>query len=254
MTILSRRRSLPLLVVLVMAAAWSGSGSGGNAATPARDAAVPILLYHAIGAAPSGAPYPALYVTPSELRAQVAWLAGSGWHPVTMDALLRHWRDGSALPRKPVVLSFDDGYPGDWQVALPALHAKDWPGVLNLHIGNLVPAHVRTLIRAGWEIDAHTFTHPDLTTVDPARLRHEVAGSRTWIQRVFGMPVNVFCYPAGRYDARVVAAVRQAGYVAAVTENPGWASPAQGLFTLDRVRVNGGESLAAFAASLHSGT
>ena len=82
------------------------------------------------------------------------------------------------------------------------------PGVVNLKVGNTrvwsgrPPPVVRALIAAGWEIDAHTITHPDLTTVDAARLRHEVAGSRTWIRRKFRVPVDFFCYPFGGYDAR----------------------------------------------------
>ena len=66
------------------------------------------------------------------------------------------------------------------------------------------------MLRDGWEIDAHTLTHPDLTTVEPGRLRGW-AGSRTWLRRAFGVPVAFFAYPAGRYDARAEAAVRTAG-------------------------------------------
>src|SRR5207253_11292230 len=135
----------------------------------------------------------------------------------------RSWRSGGwlGLPTKPVVFTFDDGYPQDPSVALPVLQARGWPAVLNLQIGNLVPARVRMLIAAGWEIDAHTFTHPDLTGVGSAQLEREVAGSRKWIQSVFGQPVNFFCYPYGKYDATVIAAVQGAGYLGAETELPG---------------------------------
>src|SRR5207247_5441823 len=136
---------------------------------------------------------------------------------------------GLALPRRPIVLSCDDGYREDVSVALPVLRARHWPGVLNLQIGNLAPARVRQLLAAGWEVDAHTFTHADLTLVGRARLRREVAGSRKWIQSVFGAPASFFCYPFGRFDARVVAAVRRAGYVGAVTEAPGDASALNGM-------------------------
>ena len=68
------------------------------------------------------------------------------------------------------------------------------------------------MLRDGWEIDAHTLTHPDLTTVDAARLRREVAGSRRWLRQTFAVPVNFFAYPSGRYNPAVEAAVRAAGY------------------------------------------
>jgi peptidoglycan/xylan/chitin deacetylase (PgdA/CDA1 family) len=194
-------------------------------------------VYHVIGYSPAGNALEGLYVTPEEFRTQVAWLAASGYHAVTLDAVLRYWLHAVALPPKPIVFTFDDGYPGDWQYALPILRAHHWAAVLNLQIGNLVPLHVRQLIAAGWQIASHTFTHPDLTTVAPSRLQREIAESRSWLERVYDVRVDTFCYPYGHYDSAVVAAVRAAGYTAALTENPGAASPANGLLTLDRIRV-----------------
>jgi peptidoglycan/xylan/chitin deacetylase (PgdA/CDA1 family) len=166
-----------------------------------------------------------------------------------------YWTRGYALPPRPVVLSFDDGYLSDYTDAMPVLRRLGWPGVLNLEVANVRPGdltayQVRALVRAGWEVDAHTMTHPDLTTVDAARLREEVAGSRAWIRRRFGVPVDFFCYPAGKYDGRVVTAVRAAGYLAATTVNYGFASPRQGLYTLDRMRINGSDGVAGFARKL----
>jgi peptidoglycan/xylan/chitin deacetylase (PgdA/CDA1 family) len=218
-----------------------------------HDAAVPILMYHAIGTPPPTAPYPGLYISAKAFTAQVDWLAAQGYHAVTVRQVYDFWKRGRPLPRKPVVLSFDDGYPGQVSVALRVLRAHHWVGVLNLQVGNLVPSHVRRLISSGWEIDAHTFTHPNLTTVDPARLRREVAGSRRWIRRMFGVRVDFFCYPAGRYNRAVVRAVRAAGYLGATTTMPGLARPSNGLFTLNRIRISGNESVSAFASTLKQG-
>ena len=149
------------------------------------------------------------------------------------------------------MLSFDDGYRSDYTHALPALRALHWPGVLNLEVANtrpvwgLRPGLVRALVHAGCEVDAHTVTHPDLTTLDPRRLWYEVAGSRRLLQREFHVPVDFFAYPAGRYDAAVVRAVRRAGYLGATTTDEGVATPSEGLYTLDRLRVEGTSSLAA---------
>ena len=105
------------------------------------------------------------------------------------------------------------------------------------------------LVRAGWEIDDHTLTHPDLTTLDAAGLRREIVVSRAVIRRLTVEPVSFFCYPAGRYDAKVIAAVRTAGFLGATTENDGIATR-RGMFTLARLRVQRGEGLALFAKAL----
>jgi peptidoglycan/xylan/chitin deacetylase (PgdA/CDA1 family) len=104
---------------------------------------------------------------------------------------------------------------------------------------------VRTLIGDGWEIDAHTITHPDLTTLGAAALQREIAGSRARIRSAFGVPVDAFCYPAGRFDPVVEAAVRVAGFRAATTELPGAARPGGDRYALPRIRVDAGDSVAA---------
>jgi peptidoglycan/xylan/chitin deacetylase (PgdA/CDA1 family) len=211
---------------------------------------VPILEYHVIGDPPPGTPVPGLYTSVADFRGQLAWLAAHGYTAVTLDRVYRHWFHGGSLPRKPVALTFDDGYPEDWQVVMPLLRARGWPGNLNLQIGNLVPVRVRQLIAAGWEIDAHTFSHPDLTRVSSAQLRREIAGSRRWIQNVFKQPVSFFCFPYGRYDDAVVAEVRRAGFLGAETEVGGFASPHQGMWTLDRFEIVRDDGVAGLARRL----
>jgi peptidoglycan/xylan/chitin deacetylase (PgdA/CDA1 family) len=100
---------------------------------------------------------------------------------------------------------------------------------------------IRKLVAAGWELDSHSLTHPDLTTLGSTSLEHEVAGSRQRIRQLFHVPVHFFCYPSGRYNARVIDAVRAAGYVGATTTLEGLATP-ESRFTLRRVRVNGSDT------------
>jgi peptidoglycan/xylan/chitin deacetylase (PgdA/CDA1 family) len=218
---------------------------------------VPILMYHVISDAPASAPYPDLYVPRARFGAQVGWLARHGYHAVTLQRVFDSWRGSATLPAKPVVLSFDDGYLSQLRNAGPILKARHWPGVLNLEVRNLKPVWgirppgIRRLIGWGWEIDAHTINHPDLTTLGDDQLREEVAGSRAAIHRLFHVPVNFFCYPSGRYNETVIAAVQAAGYLAATTTNYGPAKPSE-LYTLARVRINGSDSLPAFAAKLEA--
>jgi peptidoglycan/xylan/chitin deacetylase (PgdA/CDA1 family) len=195
---------------IVMTPASLGASTSGRA--------VPILEYHVIGDPPAGAPLRGLYLSVADFRSELDWLAAHGYRAVTMDQVWRSWTGGGALPSKPVVLTFDDGYPADISVVRPLLLAHHWPGNLNLHIGNLIPARVRELIHAGWEIDAHTFAHRDLTTESTAELAHDIGGSRAWLRAVFHVPADFFCYPAGRYDAKVIAAVQQGGFKAAEAE------------------------------------
>jgi peptidoglycan/xylan/chitin deacetylase (PgdA/CDA1 family) len=212
-------------------------------------------MYHVIGDPRGSVPYPALFVRATDFAGQMRWLARHGYKPVTLRAVWDHWHRGAPLPKKPIVVSFDDGYRSVAHAALPAMRWRGWPGVLNLTVknlrvsGGLSPRQVRRLIAAGWELDAHTVTHPDLTTLGDRQLVNEVAGSRRQLRRLFHVPVDFFCYPSGRYDARVIAAVRAAGYLGATTTVEGLATPGKP-YELRRVRVSGSDGIAGFATNL----
>jgi peptidoglycan/xylan/chitin deacetylase (PgdA/CDA1 family) len=206
---------------------------------------VPILMYHVVGPTPAGAALPGLYVSRQDFSRQLRWLGNQGYHAVTLRAVFLNWRGRKPLPPKPIVLTFDDGYREQFTIAAPLLEERGWPGVLNLEYAQLVHQSltgpmIRQLLAQGWELASHTLTHPDLTTLDSRKLRREVALSRQLLQHRFGVRVDFFCYPSGNFDARVVRAVRAAGYLGATTIRPGLARRRQ-LFTLARIRVDSGD-------------
>ena len=241
------------LAALGVSLVASGAASPGTVRPHNRP--VPILMYHVIGSPPPGAPFPDLYVGREDFALQLAWLHAHGYHAVSLGRVYDYWKRGDALPPRPIVLTFDDGYPQDFTRVRPLLAQRHWPGVLNLAVRNLLDGkltvrQIRLMIRQGWEVDAHTINHIDLTTLGPSALRHEVAGSRTWIRRRFHVPVDFFCYPSGRYDARVIAAVQAAGFLGATIEGAGSASPRDGFFTLPRIRVSRSDGVSGLAAKL----
>ncbi len=215
---------------------------------------VPILEYHVLGAAPADAPYPELYVTRPDFHQQMNWLDAHGYEAVTLETVEDAWYEGGTLPAKPVVLSFDDGYRPQFTFALPELRKHGWPGLLNLKAegSDLYTSNVEAMIAAGWELAAHTINHLDLTTLDATKLKEEVAGSRQILRREYGVPVANFCYPAGRFDDTVIAAVQAAGYTGATTEIPGDATR-EAPYELARFEILGSTGVSGLAEDLSSG-
>lgn len=209
---------------------------------------VPILMYHVIAPPPADAPFPGLYVPAPEFAAQMQALRRAGYHTVTLDQVWAAWHRGVPLPtRRPIVLTFDNGYRTQYTRALPVLRRLGWVGVENLQLSGLPPSQgglptwaVRALVAAGWELDTQGFTHADLVRLGPSALQREVAVARAVLRGRFRVPVDWFCYPSGRYDAAVIAAVRAAGYRGSTTVAPGWAQAREDPFRLPRLRVPGG--------------
>jgi peptidoglycan/xylan/chitin deacetylase (PgdA/CDA1 family) len=242
------------------AAAPRSNARGASPGGPPGHQPVPILMYHVIAAPPAGAPFPGLYVSPPEFAAQMRALKSAGWHAVTLDQVAANWRDGTSLGSgRPIVLTFDNGYHSQYTQALPVLQQMGWVADENIQLeglppsqGGLSPAEVRGLLAAGWELDTQGFSHADLIKLDAARLHHEVADARRLLQQRYHLPVNWFCYPSGHYDARVIAAVKAAGYAGSTSVVPGWAHAGDDPYRLHRLRVLGGTTPAGLLAQLAS--
>jgi peptidoglycan/xylan/chitin deacetylase (PgdA/CDA1 family) len=221
-----------------------------------HDRKVPILMYHVIGDPPPGTPFTDLWVSPSTLSAQLRWLDRHRYHVVTLQEVYDYWH-GRPLPRKPVVVSFDDGFHSDYTKAMPILARHGWAGTLNLALAHLsranafTPRMVRRMLASNWELDSHTRTHAYLPGLNAADLRDEVAGSRRILRSRFHLQVNFFCYPSGGYDTDVIRAVRAAGYSGATTTEYGLASRSEP-YTLDRIRISRGDGVAGLALKLRS--
>ncbi len=243
----------------------SGTGQAGRDSADSRGGAhpddswgphtgpVPILMYHVIGPAAGSEDYPGLFLSTPDFQNQVDWLADNGYTAVTLVQVQNAWYDGGTLPEKPVVLSFDDGYLGQYLFAMPILEKEGWAGQLNLKSegSDLSSKQVKKMYRTGWEIASHSITHPDLTTLDPATLEHELVGSKEELEKDLGIEIVNFCYPAGQYDDEVVKAVEAAGYRGATTVNPGLAEKSMP-FELNRIRIDAGDGPDQLATKLVS--
>ena len=223
---------------------------------------VPILMYHYIGDVSPHDPNPqlsaGLTVSADMFRQQMAWLAANGYRPVTMAALRGYLQGANDLPAKPVALTFDDGYADFYSTAFPVLSQYHFTATTFIISGFIDDANGHSMRswqlvainQAGIEIGAHTFNHPDLTTLSPTQVQGQLGPSKATLEHLVGKPVLDFAYPAGRYDAAVVAAVEGAGYQSAVTTQPGTTHGLADRFTWTRQEVLGTESLQAFTQQL----
>ena len=221
---------------------------------------VRILGYHRIADAGGS-----LSVPPADFAEQMRAVIESGATPIRLDSALELLR--APVSGRYICVTFDDGYRDNLLAAAPVLVEHGIPATIFLPsriIDGDLPFHwyehpppalswdeVTALVGGGLiDVQSHTLTHPLLPQVDSARSREEIGLSKREIERHVPYALTSFCYPAGLYGPREVEFVREAGYAAAVTTNPGVNAGAGDPLQLRRTLIYGGDDLATFRAKL----
>ena len=230
-------------------------------ARPASQAGVRVLLYHAIDR-PDPADRMGLRVSPEAFRAQLTLLRDEGYRVVPLARAL----DGSCSNEaRCVAISFDDGYRSE--VVTAAIlgefgFAATFFVVPRFLDGVKAPAHyweawphmdwdnAAALAAAGFEIGAHSMTHPDLTRCDAVRLADEVGGVKTMLEARLARQVDSFSFPYGRHNSDVRQAAARAGYRLACTSRYGVNSSSGRCYELARTEVGGTDRLVDFRHKL----
>ncbi len=228
---------------------------------PTRSVRVPILTYHRVHKflTEYTKSIPDETVEPEVFAAELAALAQAGYHTVSQAQLFHALFDGAPLPSKPVMISVDDGYIDDVQNILPVLLRRHMVATFYVITGRyheqgfLNESQVRRLDAAGMDVGAHTRTHVPLNAVPAAEARTQIEGSKRDLQRVLGHFVYFFAYPYGAFDPAVVAAVRRAGFVLAVTTMGGTVESSAAPLTMPRIHVGRSQTPAGVIACVRVG-
>ena len=228
--------------------------SGGTRGRAPR-ATTPVLMYHHVEPAPLAPPaaHPDSYVAPERFDRHLDLLAGWGFRFATLADAADAWHGGRRLPRKSVVLTFDDACRCCTEHALPLLAARaatatvfavsgllggtnDWDAAGGERREELMDAAaLAEVAAAGCEVGSHGRRHRDLSRLEGPDLEGEVAGSKRDLEAALGHPVATLAWPYGRTSPAARDAARRAGYgaAAAIHEHAGavagdpWGVPRQ---------------------------
>jgi len=113
---------------------------------------------------------------------------------------------------------------------IPSLVEADVPPRPPPRYASMSWEEIRAAGRGVTTFGAHTVTHPILARTDDSAARSEIATSWRRLQQETPAAIPVFCYPNGGerdLGAREIGFLREAGLTAAVTSQPGYASPGE---------------------------
>src|SRR6266481_5519104 len=193
--------------------------------------------------------YPGTEITPAAFEAQMKELKDKGITVISMQDLLAWKRGEKNIPPRCAVVTFDDGWKSQYEVAWPIMKKYGYPftmfiyteGVRGGALGGgeaITWEQLGDMRDNGVDIEAHTATHQDLreghnimlASTGGKRTRtkltgpqyeqwmqNEVVGSKQLLEQRLGIKVNCFAVPFGNYNEHVKEIARNAGYEAMFT-------------------------------------
>jgi peptidoglycan/xylan/chitin deacetylase (PgdA/CDA1 family) len=199
------------------------------------------LMYHDVhrGHAPPGAPHSSTmyHVDAAAFERQMAAIERSG-HPVVGLC------DAVSTPARPAVtLTFDDGWRGTFETALPALRRRGWTAAVFVtrdFVGRpwFCTEHmIVDAAQAGFEIGVHGTTHRLLSACPTREVVAEFADCRAYLEDLLSRPVELGSLPGGSGDCRVAVCAAEAGLRVLCTSRPGLNAERTPALALRRVAV-----------------
>lgn len=161
---------------------------------------VPVLMYHAVSDDLWG--IGELFVSPSSMEEQLAYLVDNGYDAIWFEDL-KHVQDY----KKPVLLTFDDGYDDNYTQLFPLLKKYNVKATIFV-IGDApgtphkaTSEQIREMSDSGLvSIQSHSYTHADLDSLGYDDTVNELSWSKTVITRITGKEPYVLCYPSGKFN------------------------------------------------------
>ncbi|MEE4236718.1 MAG: polysaccharide deacetylase family protein [Anderseniella sp.] len=229
-----------------------------------------VLMYHQVDT-PVSDKDRRFCTPPADFAAQMNWLVETGYRPASMDEMLAHVAGKAPLPEKSLHVTFDDGFVGVLEHALPTLKEHAIPATLfalpqRMGMTNdwmlergfprralISMTQLRLLADEGVTIGSHTCTHVRLTDVGPDIAAKEIADSKHELEDILGKEVSHFAYPYGLFNQAVRDLVVQAGYRSACSTRSGFNRPGEDPFLIRRIDISGMDKLWQFRQKLHHG-
>jgi peptidoglycan/xylan/chitin deacetylase (PgdA/CDA1 family) len=232
------------------------------------DTLIPVLMYHRV--ADAGDPGLARYrVTPVQFEQQMEWLKQNSFTPLSLDLLKAARQGDSQLPRRPVLITFDDGYCDFYDHAWPVLRKLAFPSLMFVVAGKVGDRsdwdqafgraeplmswrQLSEISAGGVTIGSHSLMHRRFSRLDIRESRDDMQASAEIIGRALGQRPIAFCYPYGVYDRLVERVLPTCGYEFGFTCDPAAATLQDNPLRLPRIEIMGSDDLRSFAAKLEA--
>ncbi len=193
-----------------------------------------------------------LAMPPAEFAKELQYLHDNGYTVLRASDIATAAVNHTALPKKAIAITLDDGYADNFTQAYPILKKFNMPATVFIITGDVgKPGYLTweniAAMRPLVDFQAHTITHPDLSKLTAAQLQKELAGSKTALDTHLKSITTAIAYPAGDFNAAVIAGTRAAGYQYGWKKSGGPMTPGANPYQLPRIRIMGNTGVKGFA-------
>jgi len=202
---------------------------------------VPILMYHSIDQNYKSSK---LSVSPESFARQMEFLHKNHYNVITLEKAVSYISKKEKPPARTIAVTLDDGFENNYQIVYPILKKYNIPAAIFIIVnrvgapGFVTWEQIKEMSDSGIvTIGSHTIVHFWLLGSDKRFLDEEVAGSKKILEEKVGKSVNAFCYPMGSFDEESKRAVKDAGYLCAVSTNPSGVS-SHDVYALRRIKIS----------------
>ena len=207
---------------------------------------VPVLCYHQIRDWRAKDSKTAKdYIVPVDVfKAQIKMLADSGYHTILADQLYDYLNNGTPLPSKPIVLTFDDTDLDQYTIAEPTMKKYGYKGiffVMTVSLGRpnyMSKAQVKDLSDKGNDVESHTWDHHNVKKYQGKDWEIQIDKPTKTLEEITGKNIQHFAYPFGLWNPEAIPELKKRGFKSAFIlstkrdeNNP--------LFTIRRIIASG---------------
>lgn len=218
------------------------------------EASLPVLMYHHLA---EDTRQNDMIISPETFEAQLRTLSEAGYTAVSLEALEDFVYRGRPLPDKPLLITFDDGYRSNYDLAFPLLEKygqkavifavgvsfgaseyKDTGIAILPHFG---AEEARVMARSGLiEIQSHSFDMHQVPALDGpearqgmlplpgespeaycAALEQDLTQSRQLLEAASGQDCRALAYPYGKAEYTTEMQAGRLGFHITFTTEPG---------------------------------
>jgi peptidoglycan/xylan/chitin deacetylase (PgdA/CDA1 family) len=218
---------------------------------------IPILMYHKVPEQDLKSQH-RIFVTRENFKKHLQFFKGQGFQTLRFQDLQDYWTEKKPLaefPRKPLLLTFDDGYIDNRLHAEPLLQEYGFQATIFLLANHNITENTwdantgeapdrlmsleekKLLNPKVWEIGSHGFNHLHLPQISKDQAIQEMKDSRLQLQADFKTEILSFAYPFGSTNPEIAKLAEKAGYRFAVNTDQGGLHLADDPYSLFRVNI-----------------